>query len=488
MKHKLLVQPLGVMIDANHGGNLLQILKDAGFAPDAPCGGSGKCGKCRLTVNGREELACRCTVNEDLVVTLPPKEDARVLTDSSPISLAADPVRPGYLIAFDIGTTTVVCFLLSPDGREMAVESMLNPQRAWDADVISRIEKALAGDQELLTHRIREGMQDLVCKCCLHTGISTEEIGVISVVGNPCMQQLFMGISPKNLGAVPFAPVLTSAQILPAREYLPLCPGASLLVVPDVSGYVGADTMGCILASQMYRSSETILMVDIGTNGEMVLSHGGRMTACSAAAGPALEGANIRFGMRGSSGAIDHVRVESGELHCTVIGGGEARGICGSGVIDAVAAALELKLMNPRGRILAPEEREGERFIPLTPEVFLTQGDIRQVQMAKSAISAGILLMCAHLGIAPEEIDQVVLAGAFGSYLNPESAYKIGLFPKVLSGKIQTAGNLAGAGAKMLALNRSQLSLTQALVQRIEFIELAQIPSFSKTFAQQMAF
>ena len=144
--------------------------------------------------------------------------------------------------------------------------------------------------------------------------------------------------------------------------------------------------------------------------------------------------------------------------------------------------------MNRRGRILAPEEWEGERFIPLTPEVFLTQGDIRQVQMAKGAIAAGILLMCTHLGIAPEEIDQVVLAGAFGSYLNPENACKIGLLPKVLSGKIQTAGNLAGAGAKMLALNRSQLLLTQALVQRIEFIELAQIPSFSKTFAQQMAF
>ncbi len=229
-------------------------------------------------------------------------------------------------------------------------------------------------------------------------------------------------------------------------------------------------------------------MVDIGTNGEMVLAHRGRMAACSTAAGPALEGANILFGMRGSAGAIDHVYLKDGAVTCSVIGGGEAKGICGSGIIDAVAVFLELGRINKRGRIQSAQEIDGQRVLHLTKTIYLTQEDIRQVQMAKGAIAAGVHLMCHHFGITPREIQRVLLAGAFGSFLDPASACRIGLLPEELAGKITAAGNIAGAGAKLMALSRQQFQLSQTLLERIAFIELAEQPGFQKAFAKNMAF
>jgi len=234
-----------------------------------------------------------------------------------------------------------------------------------------------------------------------------------------------------------------------------------------------------VLATGMYQAVDTVLMVDIGTNGEMVLAHKGRMAACSTAAGPALEGANIQFGMRGSAGAIDHVT----EAGCTVIGGGEAVGICGSGLIDAVAMMLRKGILNKRGRV-----NTADHNYYLTDRIYLTQEDIRQVQMAKGAIAAGIRLLAEYLGITVEQIDWVILAGAFGSFMDPDSACRIGLLPEELRGKITAAGNIAGSGSKMLALNGDQLVLSQRLVEKIEFLELASQASFQRTFAKNMTF
>lgn len=486
--HKVTFVHHGQSISVAENTTVLQAARQLGLDLNAPCGGNGKCGKCRVKVNGEETLACQCVVSSDIVVELPQQAQTDILTAGQNAGLTVDPVKPGYLIAFDIGTTTVVCFLMSADGKELAAESMLNPQAPYGADVISRIQCALSGEMDALTARIRNGMGDLIAKCCHTAGITPREIGVISFVGNPCMQQLFLGISPRNLAAVPFAPVLTEQKILSAVDYFPECANADLLIVPDISGYVGADTMGCVLASRMYEAGDTVLMVDIGTNGEMVLACNGRMVACSTAAGPALEGANIQFGMRGSAGAIDHVWAEDGRLCCSVIRDAEPIGICGSGIIDAVAAMLDLKLLNKRGRIQTAEEADGQRIVRLTGSVYLTQDDIRQVQMAKGAIAAGIQLMADHLGIPVSNIDRVILAGAFGSFMNPESACRIGLLPKELSGRISAAGNIAGTGAKMLAMDRKQLPFTQALLERIEFLELAQVPAFQRTFAKNMGF
>lgn len=488
MEYNITVLPGGKVIAVPGGTNLLQALREGGMPVEAPCGGNGTCGKCRVLANGREVPACQTPVEGDMTVQLPEKVRTSILTAGGAVAVEAAPLRQGYLIAVDIGTTTVVCFLLSPEGEELAVDSMLNPQVPFGADVISRIQKALKGEMRALTNAIRSGVSSLIGSCCEKAGITPREIGVVSIVGNPCMQQLFLGILPDNLAGVPFAPVLTKAEVLQAAAYLPLCPEADLLVIPDISGYVGADTMACVLASEMYKTDETVLLVDIGTNGEMVLIHNGNMAACSTAAGPALEGANIRFGMRGAEGAIDHVWEENSALHCSVIGGGEATGICGSGIIDAVAVLLEQKKLNKRGRIQSPEEVEGQRVLYLSDSIYLTQEDIRQVQMAKGAISAGILLMCSYFGIAPESIDRVLLAGAFGSFLNPDHACRIELLPRCLQGKITACGNLAGSGAKLTAANKHRFALTRQLLERIRFLELAQMPAFQKTFARCMAF
>ena len=238
----------------------------------------------------------------------------------------------------------------------------------------------------------------------------------------------------------------------------------------------------------MYASGDVTLMVDIGTNGEMVLGNRERMTACSTAAGPALEGAKIKFGMRGAPGAINHVWVENGSLRCSVIGGGTAAGICGSGLIDAVACLLELGLLNARGRLLTSEELDGERIVRLTDSVYVTQNDIREVQMAKGAIAAGISLMARELGIEISQIGSVLLAGAFGSFLRPESACRIGLLPAELLGKITAVGNAAGSGAKMMACSKEEFARTDELIAQIEFIELASLPGFQREFAKNMRF
>ena len=237
------------------------------------------------------------------------------------------------------------------------------------------------------------------------------------------------------------------------------------------------------MATKLYEDDALTLLVDIGTNGEIVLGNRDGMIACATAAGPALEGANIQFGMRAAEGAIDHVWTEAGKILCSVIGGREAKGICGSGLVDAVAVGLRLGLINKRGRILSDDH-----ILPLTDKIYLTQEDIRQVQLAKGAIYAGITLLAKQLGVEIEEIQKVQLAGAFGSFLNPENACRIGLLPEALLQKIEAVGNAALSGAKMLACNKKLLPFTRNLVERTGFLELAGLPSFPRTFAKAMLF
>ena len=482
--HRVRVLPENRVISAPHGANLLHTLQKHGLAPDAVCGGNGTCGKCRVSADGQEVLSCKTIVTRDMTVTIPKKEEWNVLQTGIGETGRFAPLKSGYLLAFDIGTTTVVCYLLDGNtGAELATAGAANPQRSYGADVITRIRSALAGHMHDLTRLIRDLLQDLTLEVCSKAGIAPKGIGVISVVGNPAMQQLFLGIPPHNLSTVPYAPVLTKAVAEPCADRIPICADALLLTVPDIGGFVGADTLGCVLAANLAESEEITLLVDIGTNGELVLGNKDRLIACSTAAGPALEGANIQFGMGGCDGAIDHVWLEDGRITCSVIGGGKATGICGSGLIDAVAAALELGLLNKRGRI-----QNESRIIPLCDGIYLTQEDIRQVQMAKGAIRAGIDLMTKELGIPLSKIGRVLLAGAFGSHLNPESACRIGLLPPELSGRITAVGNAAGTGAKMLVRDGVLLTRSQTLAEMIEFLELASLADFPKTFAKSMTF
>ena len=460
--------------------NLLDALRQAGYIADAPCGGRGTCGKCKAVVNGVEVLACQTVVDGNMTVQLPQTGNASILTAGIAIQGGE---AGGYRLAFDIGTTTVAGFLLDGSGTELASASCENPQRAYGADVISRIQYALKINGSIQTAAIRSCLDTMGQHLCRRSHIAPTRIQTVCVVGNPAMQQLFLGISPENLARLPFSPVLTEMREAPAKDYLPSLPGATLLTVPDISGFVGADTVACMLATGLAAQKDWTLLVDIGTNGEMVLGNRDRMVACSTAAGPALEGANISCGMRGRAGAIDHVWVKDGRLCCSVIGNTEAEGICGSGLIDAAAAALELGLMNQRGRVLTED-----RCIHITEKVTLTQEDIRQLQLAKGAIAAGIQLMAEHLGIELSEIRKVYLAGAFGTFMDPVAACRIGLLPQELASKTTAVGNAAGSGAKLLACSKGAAKQAQQLVEKTEFLELGSLPDFQYAFAEQMGF
>lgn len=480
------------------GALLLDMLRDNDIPINALCGGKKTCGKCKVLVNGEEVYACRTFVNTDFVVRLPEEKGNRILLNGILNQPKADQEINGNLIAIDLGTTTVVCYLLDKNGEEMAVSSMLNPQGAYGADVVSRMQAALNGMQTKLCESIRDGLTELILEVCQKANVPAASIVRISLVGNPCMQQLLMDISTENLAKLPFAPALTEVQILPSSQILPVCPNADFLVIPDISGYVGADTLGCVLSSKMYQRDGFTLLIDIGTNGELVLGNASSMVACSTAAGPALEGANIHFGMRGSKGAIDHVEWRENQIETHVIGECRAKGICGSGLIDAAALLLKLGVINKRGRMGTAKqlpqfarylkEVDGERVFSLTEDVYLTQADIRQVQLAKGAIAAGIELMAKQRRIALEEIREVLLAGAFGSFIRPSSACEIGMLPPEFLSKIRAIGNGAGSGAKLLSCSRSTWQLADRLSREITFLELASLPEFQRCFGANTFF
>lgn len=482
MAHRVTILPQNIRITVADGENLLKALRSAGVSPDAPCGGSGTCGKCKVLIDGQEVLACRTAVNGDITVQLPRKGNMQML--GSPETNAALSHGGDLLLAVDIGTTTVAGYLLrGEDGQELACAAIPNPQAAFGADVLTRIRHALQGQQEALTRASRTAVEQLAAQLCEAAETSPAQIKKVCIVGNPAMQQLFLGISPENLARIPFAPVLTKAEIVPANVYIPCCANAELMIIPDISGFVGADTVACVIALNLEKVQTPTLLVDIGTNGEMVLCANGRMVACSTAAGPALEGAGIYQGMTARAGAIDHVWLEDGSFRCSTIGGEPPAGICGSGLIDAVAAALNAGLLNERGKIL-----RDSGTIPLTGGIHLTQEDIRALQLAKGAIAAGISLMARHLSIGLDEIGAVFLAGAFGSYLNPESACRIGLLPQQLLGRITAAGNAAGLGAKMLVSGAASPEDAERLTKHIEFLELAALDAFPRSFANHMRF
>ena len=473
------ILPMDIAVQISRGERLLSGLRRAGVAPDAPCGGNGTCGKCLVKIDGQWVRACGYTVESDITVELPLQRDMQIPGNIAPLAMRTDPVRQGCLAAVDIGTTSVVCTLMSADGVELAVHSAANPQCAYGADVVSRIRLATEGQGSAMTTAIRKKVKELLLDCCADASVEADQVGVIALVGNPCMQQLFLGIPLDNLARVPFKPAVSRKLSLPAREYLEPFENALLVTPGNISGFVGSDTVGCMIAGELYMAEDTVLLVDIGTNGEMALRHGGRTVVCSTAAGPALEGANISRGMRAETGAVDHVFFDG--FH--VIGNTDPRGICGSGLVDAVAVMLDKKLLNKRGRILT----EDRSYDPV-PGVTLNQEDIRQVQLAKGAIAAGIRQMTAYLGITPENIDRCLLAGAFGSCMDPRSACRIGLLPAELKDKTYAMGNLALQGAKMLAADRKTQEIAEQILEETEYLELASMPEFPRIFAKSMTF
>ena len=480
-QYTITFQPGGQQVQVPAGTTLLQAQIMAGLKPDAPCGGHGTCKKCTVRLaDGREVLACQTQVQQDETVYPAQAEKAQILTTSSH---TAPPVPDGsdaYALAIDIGTTTLAAYLLSgTTGAVLASASSLNPQRQFGADVISRLQVALEGGGDSLRRCVIDALASLARSMAKTISIAPQDITAAAIVGNTAMHHLLLGIDPAPLVTPPYMPRKKEAMELPAETLLPTA--GTVRILPNIAGFVGGDTVGCMVATRFDQLDALTLLIDIGTNGEMVLGDRNRRVACSTAAGPAFEGAKISCGMRGAAGAVDHVTLKQGEISYHVIGECEAVGLCGSGLLDLTAALLDAGIISESGYL------SGGTY-QLCPSVSLTQKDVREVQLAKGAIRAGIELLARHLDVSVDEIQRVYLAGAFGNYLNPASACRIGMIPPVLQDRIIPIGNAAGEGAKLCAVSRRDFAYSQHLADTTEFLELASLPAFQDRFVDALSF
>ncbi|MDO4573139.1 MAG: ASKHA domain-containing protein, partial [Clostridia bacterium] len=340
------------------------------------------------------------------------------------------------------------------------------------------------------------GMNALLESACAQAGRPIEDVYLLAAAGNTCMHHLLLGLSPASLVTAPYNALLRHALRLEAGPLgLRANPRARLLMLPCIAGFVGADTVAGLAATSLAESESLTLLIDIGTNGELVLGDRRGRVACSTAAGPAFEGAMIHCGMRGAEGAIDHARLENGALSYSVIGGGAPRGICGSGLVDIVAALLDAGVIDESGRLCgAPGfERamttcDGKAAFRIEGEILLTQRDIRELQLAKAAMAAGIRLLCAERGAAVEDIRRVLIAGAFGNYLNAVSACRIGLLPRALLDRVEGVGNAAGEGVKRALRQPALWRTIDELAFHTQFLELATRADFQDCFVDEMNF
>jgi len=417
-------------------------------------------------------------------------------------------------IAFDIGTTTVVGFLMDLcTARELAVAARTNPQVAYGDDVVSRITYAGAHETGLkeLQSAIVGCLNDIVAECCRQAGVGREHLYEATIVGNTTMNHLFLGVNPRYLAQAPYVAALRQPLNVRASDLgLHIHPNGYVHALPNIAGFVGADTVGVILASGVHEVELPHLAIDIGTNGEIVLGCRERLLACSTAAGPAFEGARIRFGMRAADGAIDKI-VIADDLHYNVIGDCPPRGLCGTALIDLVAELLRVGVIDSTGRLLGPLEfpertperirrriTEGENgyefvIVPadetrLDGPIVLTQRDVRELQLAKGAIAAGLRILLRETGLEVQDLHRVFLAGAFGNFIRRNMAQRIGLLPDLPHERIVFIGNAAGAGARMALLSTKCKDEANAISDRAEYLELAGRPDFQMEFAEAMLF
>ncbi|MFN8187186.1 MAG: ASKHA domain-containing protein [Gaiellales bacterium] len=431
-------------------------------------------------------------------------------------------VEPGdttgrlHAIAFDLGTTTVVATLLDLDtGTPVAVQSMLNRQQPFGADVISRISATMLDPAAL--ERLRglasETLGQLAAEVCEQGSVDPAHVYEVALAGNATMTQLVLGIDPEPVGVAPFIMATRAYPELPATELgLQLHPGARANVLPALGAYVGGDVVAGLLATGMTRDKRLRLFIDVGTNCELALGSAERILCTAAPAGPAFEAAQIRCGMRAAPGAIEVVRIADDTLELQVIGDAEPQGVCGSGLVDAAAELHRAGLLESSGRFVPDEQaaelapqlatrlrtlETGERVFvlhwrgkedDLDSAIYLSQRDVRELQFAKAAIATGWRLLVEELGVEESEIQQVLLAGSFGSYLSPASAVRIGLVPRLPLPRIVSAGNVAGEGAKMALLSMQERHAATAMLDEIEYVELSDRADFNDRFVEQLGF
>ena len=418
-----------------------------------------------------------------------------------------------YGIAFDIGTTTVVGMLWDLHSNELVdVEAKTNYQSVYGSDVISRIQfcNTKAENLSIMQQKIISCLNDILEEICVRNQIDPEYIYDVTVVGNTTMSHLFSGVTPASLARTPFAPVFCSSQNFQAKDLrLHLCPQANVYLLPNIAGHVGSDIVAMVLASGIYKMAGCHIAIDIGTNGEIVAIKDGQMVTCSTAAGPAFEGATINQGMRAAPGAIEYVRITSDNVLIETIDDQPAIGICGSGLIDIIAELLKSKIIDGTGRMLTSDEALeagihpslASRITGSAPNtsfrltsanaetvVSITQQDIREVQLAKGAILAGIQTLMKTLDIQKEQIDSIMIAGAFGNYIQIENALEMGLFPDIPLEKIISIGNAAGAGSSMALLSDKARELASSVAAKTQHIELSMNMDFQEFYIYAMNF
>ncbi len=488
------LQPLGKRITVDAGASLRDVLFAEGV--EFPCGGRGRCKGCRVKVmegalpvtdddarllaaketSDGWRLSCRASAHSDLKLDIA-QWDAPILSDNSRFAFTP---QTGLGVAIDLGTTTIAAQLLDlRTAQVLGVRTALNVQAKHGGDIMSRIDFAVNGGAATLTGLIRDEVGSIISNLLLAAERSPTELRRIIIVGNTAMHHLFRGIDITPLSHSPFEPRDDGLQTFPAQELGWDCGDASVHFLPCLGGFVGSDILAGILATKLHEGDALRVLIDLGTNGEIVVGNRQRILCASTAAGPAFEGARISMGMRAATGAISEVTLRNGTFACGVIGHVAPRGICGSGLVDAVAAALALNTIQPTGRFT----RNGP--LVLTPPVQLTQADVRELQLAKGAIAAGVQLLISHWGASAADVVRVDLAGAFGNYINRASAQRIGLlnFP---SERIEAAGNSALLGAK-LALFETDLTY-EDLLRRIEHVSLGDDPQFQEAFVAELNF
>ncbi|HEY3277937.1 MAG TPA: ASKHA domain-containing protein [Syntrophorhabdaceae bacterium] len=528
--------PNDVTIDVNEQVTILDAARLAGVRIESPCNGTGKCGKCRVTLDDGETpvLACTTVVRDGVSVHVV-EEDNRsleILSHANHVETSVDPyirkifvategrtlvyggayllgsekgdgVDKNYGVVVDIGTTTLVASLVDlTGGHELGTASSLNPQAIHAQDVLSRITFCAEPEgMDIMFGEFAKEVNRLVGEVSTRAGIDRENIYEAVYSGNTCMLHLATGTNPRSLGRYPYTPALTGGQVLSAEEMgLRISKYGLVYLPPVISGFVGADITSGILATRLHERKGKTLFVDIGTNGEMVLSVDGTLVASSTAAGPAFEGMNITFGMRAERGAVEEFSVTERGVSLKTIGNAAVRGICGSGLLDIVGELVAHRVIDDKGKLVDPANgiypflkdrlgRENDKPVfYLSPGVYLSQKDVRQVQLAKGAVRTGIEFLLRHGGITARDVDEVLIAGSFGYHLREESLISTGLLPAEFRGKVEFVGNTSKSGGHVFLVNKEAREEITTLVKGINVLELANYPDFDKVFVKSLGF
>ncbi len=519
---QILFQPVGKRGVSRPGQTLLAAAQAAGVGLASVCGGAGTCEECRIrlasgqlspptlaeqaalgaeALAGGFRLACQAEPLGDTVVDVPPESltaAQRLQLEGCELHVRPDPavaVPGAHGLAVDVGTTKLAAYLVSLEtGQTVARSGAMNPQIAYGEDVISRIAYAgsAPGGARQLQSVLIEAINELLSDLCRTAAVRPEQVLDAAVVGNTAMHHLFAGLPVEQLGRAPFSPATTEPVRIPAAELgLALGPDARVYLPPVVAGYVGADHLAMLLATGAWRSARPTVALDIGTNTEISLIVNGKVTCCSCASGPAFEGAHIHEGMRAAPGAIERARWSEGRLLWQSIEDRPPVGICGSGILDVVAALQDAGMLRPTGVLIGP--RPEIVLVPaaeggLGRDLVVTRRDVHEVQLAKSAIRAGIEVLLTDAGLGSEQIEDFVVAGAFGTYLDLRSALRIGMFPPLPLDRFRQVGNAAGTGAQQMLVSVAERRAAEGLACQIGYVELTLRPEFTGLFMKHLSF